>query len=29
MDWFDPVVFEAGLAVLAILLLFGLWRLLK
>jgi hypothetical protein len=29
MDWFGPVVFEAGLAVLAVLLLLGLRRLLK
>jgi hypothetical protein len=29
MDWFGPVVFEAGMAVLTILLLFGLWQLLK
>jgi len=29
MDWFGPVVFEAGIAALTILLLFGLWRLLK
>jgi len=29
MDWFGPVVFVAGMAALAILLLFGLWRLLK
>ena len=29
MDWFSPVVSEAGIAVLTILLLFGLWRFLK
>jgi hypothetical protein len=29
MDWFGPVVFETGMAVLTLLLLFGLWWLLK
>jgi hypothetical protein len=29
MDWFGPLAFEAGLALLTILLLFGVWRLLK
>jgi len=29
MDWFGPVSFEAGMAALAMLLLFGLWWLLK
>ena len=29
MDWFGPAVFEVGIAVLIILILFGLWRLLK
>ena len=29
MDWFGPVVFESGMVVLSLLLLFGLWWLLK
>jgi hypothetical protein len=29
MDWFGPVVFETGMAVLTLLMLFALWRLLK
>jgi len=29
MDWLGPVIFEAGMAALTMLVLFGLWRLLK
>jgi hypothetical protein len=29
LDWFGPLVFEAGMAALTLLLLFGLWWLLK
>jgi len=29
MDWFGPVIFEAGMAALTTLVLFGLWWLLK
>jgi hypothetical protein len=29
MDWFGPVVFEVGIAVVTLLLLLGLWWLLK
>jgi len=29
MDWFSPVGFEAGMVVLTMLLLFGLWWLLR
>jgi hypothetical protein len=28
-DWFGPVIFETGMAVLTLLVLFGLWWLLK